>query len=256
VKDIYCNWFIDFSRDGFGAWNKVYTMYGFSDVTPVPADYDGDGYADLAVKSNDGVWYIDYHGVGSGDEYGFGYWDVSYSGYGYSNVIPVPADYDGDGKADLAIKTSDGYWMIDLSNNFYSTDYTLNQFGGWNLVFAGYGFSNATPTPAFYDQDPGPHQTADLSVWDGTTWYLDNSTQWTGGSQFGHWDLAFTPPNTGWTTTKPVPGDYDHDGVADLALFIVQSGQCWWLISDSSSNPRDTGHPYPVWNHYYNLTNR
>ncbi|MDU1904839.1 MAG: FG-GAP-like repeat-containing protein, partial [Dysgonomonas sp.] len=88
-------------------------------VIPVPADYDGDGKADISVKTPDGGWYIDYASNG------FGRWDWSNSGYAISNEIPV-GDYDGDGKADLVIKTSDGRWHI---------DYAHNGFGRWDASY-------------------------------------------------------------------------------------------------------------------------
>ena len=224
VKDSSGNWFIDFSSDGFGTWNRQYTGYGFADAIPAPADYDGDGFADLSVKDGSGVWYIDYHGVGAGDDLGFGHWDRSYAGYGFSDVTPVPADYDGDGKADLSIKTTSGDWFIDFSSN-PSGNWSSNQFGAWNAHYVMYGFADAIPVPGFYDHDSGPHQIADLSVKDGTgVWYLDNSTELTGGAQFGHWDRSFAGYGG---LSKPVPGDYDHDGLTDFS--VLDAGYNWFI---------------------------
>ena len=39
---------------------------------------------------------------------------------------PAPADYDGDGRADVSIKTDDGQWLIDYaSNGFGAFDQTI-----------------------------------------------------------------------------------------------------------------------------------
>lgn len=155
------------------AIQTIYTrvpIYGNSTYIACPADYDGDGKADLSVKNQNGYWFIDYASNG------FGKWDEVYIKRGQgAGTPPCPADYDGDGKADLSVKTTMGEWYIDFSKN---------GFNGWDIYYTKRGDGTGTPAcPADYDGDGK----ADLSVkTDSGEWYIDFSK-----NGFGGWDCYF-----------------------------------------------------------------
>jgi hypothetical protein len=166
-------WAIDYAVNGFGAWDASIVMI-VDDTIPVPADYDGDGRADLADKSSAGVWRIDYASNG------FGAWDVVLGGYGGTDAHPVPADYDGDRRADLSVKADNGNWYI---------DYASNGFGVWNAIYGGYGWADAIPVPADYDGDGR----ADLAIRkDDGVWHVDYRS-----NGFGAWDHIWDPDSGG-----------------------------------------------------------
>ena len=85
------------------AWGgPIHVQLGMPGDVPVPADYDGDGKADLALFSpSTGQWFID--GSRSG---------VRVLTFDPPGDLPVPADYTGDGAADLAVFNPGGEWSI------------------------------------------------------------------------------------------------------------------------------------------------
>jgi len=72
-------------------------------------DVDGDGKADVVWRPSNGIWFI----IPSSSP------NTSIlQQWGTSGDIPVPGDYDGDGKTDFAVsRPSSGTWSIIPSSN-------------------------------------------------------------------------------------------------------------------------------------------
>ncbi len=198
--------FVFYARGAGGDTTAV--PWGAPGARPIPADYDGDGRADLAVwrpreANGEGLWYIlrSSDGVGVRQQLGAA----------SSGDLPVPADYDGDGRADLAVwrrveGTGEGVWYIQRSSDD-------------QIVRQQWGAAGDVPVPADYDGDGR----RDIAVWRGGTWYILNSR-----------DASIRVQQFGEATDVPVPGDYDGDGRADLAVWRPATGE--WLILLSNDN--------------------
>ncbi|HMO82380.1 MAG TPA: VCBS repeat-containing protein [Pyrinomonadaceae bacterium] len=145
--------------------------------------------ADLAVwRPSTGVWWV-LGGPGSQQ--------TSFQ-WGGGSDIPVPGDYDGDGKTDFAIfRPSNGQWWI-----FRSSDDTYYSFE--------FGTSGDVPVVADYDGD-GKSDAALAranSSTNETYWYIFRSS-----------DSNISTHQFGLDTDVPAPADYDGDGKADITVF-------------------------------------
>ena len=198
-------WSIKRSSDG----GTTSVGWGGPAWTPVVADYDGDGIADIAVRNaSNGLWSIVRSTDGGNTLIG---WSAA------AEDIPVPADYDGDGKADLTVyNTASAGWSI-----IRSTD------GG--LTYMPWGGPAWTPVVADYDGDG----IADIAVRNASNglWSIVRSTD--GGNTLFGWSAA--------VNDIPVPADYDGDGKADFAVY--NTATAGWSIIRSS----DGGLTYRAW---------
>ena len=125
--------------------------------------------------------------------------------------VLVPADYDGDGRAEPALyRTGTGNW------------YRLGADGQVQVDPIG-AARQVIPVPADYDGDGR----ADLVIFDPRTalWagYLSG-----GGSLYQSFGAA-------GLVDLPVPADYDGDGRADLAVFRIDTAE--WFVA-GSKGPR------------------
>lgn len=171
----------------------VTTTFGAPNLdTAVPADFDGDGRADLAVyRSVTGEWIIRLSRTKSLYRTRFGAPRLD---------VPVPADYDGDGKSDLAVyRPTTCEWIV------------LGSKEGLSRTVCGY--VGAKPVPGDYDGD-GRAQPATYSE---TIWRVYEP---------GFGPKNHSPFRTSWDPyALPAPADFDGDGRTDLAVLDTVTGQ-------------------------------
>ncbi|MGI8641336.1 MAG: FG-GAP repeat domain-containing protein [Pyrinomonadaceae bacterium] len=203
-------WHIKKSSGGFLSF-----QWGMANDKLVPGDYDGDGKTDAAVHRKllpfpeTGTWYI----LKSLD---FTYISRRWASNNIGEFdIPVPADYDGDGKTDLAY-----YRVTDVVGQpaTYFVLQSLTNTGtseNWGSPSLG-----DRPVPADYDGDGR----ADYAVYRNGVWFILQTS-----------NAALRVERFGLATDKVVPGDFDGDKKADIAVWRPSNGFWYLLLSSDNS---------------------
>jgi hypothetical protein len=198
----------------------------FPKTAAMGLNYGGGSKADLAIwRPSTYEWWIKSAGIPSTVVCG-GNATPPNCTWGQSGDIPMPGDYNGDGKADAAIyRPSSGDWYVRSLDGTVICAPSGGPGGHCNLG----GTFGDEAVPADYTGSG----VTDLAVWDPGTgnWYIKTPTDTVvcaGGSPPG------TGCNFGQKGDIPVPADYDGDGKADLGIFRPSTGE-WWIKTISGN---------------------
>jgi len=160
------------------------------------ADFDGDTRTDVSVFRS-GVWYINPSGSPS---FAPNAPNAAYGvQFGQPGDVTVPADYDGDGKSDIAV------WRGAAFANFYILNSSNNTFRAEQ-----FGTNGDNPTVSGdWDADGK----ADLAVYRGAA---QSFFYYRPSSQPG---VNFVPVQWGTSGDTPIFGDFDGDRKLDPAVY-------------------------------------
>lgn len=203
-------WQIERSSDGFEAPVKNRTSPLGDDI--VPGDYDGDGISELGTyKTSTSQWTVRKIRP-TGSRF------LINAMYGSPGDIPIAADYDADGKTDIAIwRPSNGTFQIWRSTLGVRT-ITWEEFDGPPFDVINIPKSSFDrPLVGDYDGDGK----IDLAVWRASTgtFYIQKSSS----SQVQTVIL-------GQNGDKPVSADFDGNGVTDAVVYRPTNGT--WYVRD------------------------
>lgn len=202
-----------------------YYAWGLNGDQTVARDYDGDGITDVAVfrrgatTTAQAFWYIRQSATNTARIVPFGL-----TGTGTTSFdAPIPGDYDGDGKFDIAVyrfalSPANTYIVLRSSDGVV----TYRQFGNFNSDYV---------LPGDYDGD---------GIYD----YAVARTGATGTSPLVWW---INQSSTGITTTRtfgltsdlPVQGDYDGDARTDIAIYragATGAPSNYWVLNSLTNS--------------------
>jgi hypothetical protein len=220
-----------------GNWNVLYSSGGYAQATrtsypfptdafnyrpqnlPLMADFNGDNRPDFVTfRPDSGEWSVALTDFRFPSKLPENFPSGEYNGrwqWGLGGDIAVPADYDGDRLADLAVwRPSNGTWYVRFSTESYS-------FGTARAYQ--WGLAGDQPIVGDFDGDGR----SDLTVWRPSegNWYIVYSSQ-------GYSPAAMGRIQWGLPGDIPVANDYDGDGRLDPAVWRPSNGT-WYLLMSS-----------------------
>ncbi len=205
-------------------------------IPRAPVDFDGDNRTDYVISRETGPvpgegntpinWWIQTNGSAS----------TSTTTHGLGNDIEVPADYDGDNRADIAIwrpdvATQARFLILQSSNGTVRTE--LFGQNGDNPTVVGDYDGDAKADPAVFRCDPAA--VAGTQCF----WYYRGSLNNPGGNiTYIPWGSVSAPA----TPDIPSPGDFDGNGRLDFIVkrrsnpVVVGAGDAiYYILQDNGT---------------------
>ena len=199
--------------------------FGAQNTFRTESDFNGDGRTDYAVTRNLATlmqWIIGFN-AGSGST---SVDSANVVQFGNSTDRQVPADYDGDGRTDIAV-----YRPAAAPNSFF---YVL-QSSNNTLLYNELGTTGDDPTIVGDYTGDGKAEMAVYRASAGQGFFYYRPSEAPSG-------IVFVPFGSG-ATTRAVPGDYDGDGRFDLCVrFDGGGGQAVFAVAKSTG-----GTSYQQW---------
>jgi hypothetical protein len=164
-------------------------------------DFDGDGKSDPVVRrveNNRNFWYVNR----SRDGFLAFQWGAISPTLEWEDV-PVPEDYDGDGKWDFAV------WrrrVFEEGQSYFYIHYSSTN----TYQVIPWGLRHDYVIPQDYDGDGKADVAVARPTASGIIWYIMQSRDGFRAEHFG---------GGGFNVDRVVKGDYDGDGKADLAVY-------------------------------------
>lgn len=208
------------ARDGGGRltpWAE--TAYG--DARVVRGDFTGDGLADLAIVENDRLQIARSTGSGFAAAQDWGPADLP------DELKVTAGDVDGDGRTDLMFLADAGPSQVDVSvalsaGSSFEATATWATVPGWTVadLKVGSGDVDGDDRADLVALGRPAEGGVDVQVLTSTDRGFREKEQW------------FAEPSWSWSGTRPMVGDYDGDGDADL-LVMRDLGHAGFVVLSS-----------------------
>jgi hypothetical protein len=176
---------------------------------PLAGDFNGDGLTDIAVCNPDSDGIAVYLSAGNGGFHPVWY---TYPGWcGWPSARPVTGDFNGDGLTDIAV-SADGLGGFGV--------YLSNGNGTFGTVWSGQtgtdwaSWSSAKPIAGDFNGDGITDIAACVQGGGGIGVYLAGGT----GGFSGMWSGQPGTDWCSWPSARPIPGDFNGDGLTDIAF--------------------------------------